>query len=176
MNRSKVDIDKEDGKFKRVQYTCHRNGKKIKSRGTGERPNQKYYANGCQCQVFMRFKKRGNGKNKYVITDLNLNHNHEEDLNPDFYAFHPKNRKLSEDQLTEITEMLKTRAKPALISNHVKEKYGINFTGKDVYNLNQKVFNDEYELKNVPKEDRDKIALEKTIEKQIKKDGGNYFK
>jgi hypothetical protein len=57
MNRSKVDIDKEDGKFKRVQYTCHRNGKKIKSRGTGERPNQKYYANGCQCQVYMRFKK-----------------------------------------------------------------------------------------------------------------------
>ena len=62
------------------------------------------------------------------------------------------------------------------MSNHIKEKYGANFIGKDVYNLNQKLFNDEFDLSDVPKEKRDKVALEKVMEKQIEKDGGNYFK
>jgi hypothetical protein len=50
-------------------------------------------------------------------------------------------------------------------------------TGREIYNLNQKVFNKQFELNNVPKiEDRDKVALKKVIEQQEKKDGGNYFK
>jgi hypothetical protein len=47
----------------------------------------------------MRFQKRGFGKNKYVITSLNLNHNNSEDMNKEFYNFHPKNRKLTVEQL-----------------------------------------------------------------------------
>ena len=86
-------INKE--KFVRVQYTCHCAGK-IKSESSGKRPNQNYYANECKCHVYMRFKKRGIGKEKYVITDLNLNHNHDEELNEKFYGYHPKNSKNSE--------------------------------------------------------------------------------
>jgi hypothetical protein len=42
--------------------------------------------------------------------------------------------------------------------------------------LNQKIFNEEFELKNVPKDERDKIALDKIIKQHKKKDGANYFK
>ena len=174
MSKSHSDKDKKDGKFVRVQYTCHR-AEKIKSESTGERPNQNYYGNDCKCHVYMRYKKRGLGKDKYVITDLNLNHNHNDDLNEKFYSFHPKNRKLDDEQLEEATVMLKNRAKPTFVSN-IKEKYGINFVGKDVYNLNQKIFKEEFDLTNVPKDDRDKVALDKIIQQQIKKDGANYFK
>jgi hypothetical protein len=96
MSKGHADKDKEDANFVRVEYKCHRSGN-IKAQGTGARPLQKYYAKECQCHVYMRFKKRGFGKNKCVITSLNLNHNHIEDLNKEFYDFHPKNRKLTDE-------------------------------------------------------------------------------
>ena len=99
----------------------------------------------------MRFKKQRFGKNKYVITSLNLNINHDEDLDQEFYDIHPKNYKLTDDQLGEVTEMLKLRAKPAFSSYIINEKYAINFIGKDVHNLNQKNFNDEFDFSDLPK-------------------------
>ena len=111
MTRVKADKEKNDDSFRfvRVQYCCHRH-EKVKSNSKSERPYQKYYANDCKCQIYMRYKKSGPYKNKYVITDLNLHHNHEEDLNKEFYDFHPKNRKLDDKQLEEVKNMLKTRA------------------------------------------------------------------
>jgi hypothetical protein len=60
MNRSHADKDPTDGKYVRLEYTCHRAGK-IKATGIGANPYQKYYANECNCHVYMRYKKRGFG-------------------------------------------------------------------------------------------------------------------
>ena len=123
----------------------------------------------------MNLNKSGKNKNKFVIKRVNLNHNHQDDLNELFFASHPRNRALDDHQLKEVKDMLKTHSKPALIANHVFEKHGAKIIPKDIYNIKQKMF-DDFDLSKVPKEQREIVALEKVIEKQRKIDGADYFK
>ena len=178
---SKVKAEWNDDKtnYKRLNFKCihYRDENCIKSKGTGDRPNQAYYANCCPAYLNLSYRTCGKNKNKYVISKLNLNHNHEHIiLNREFFKLHPRNRLLSEEQLVEVKDMIKTKSKPALILNHLQEKYDIKLVSKDIYNINQKLFTEDNEFNKFPKEKRDLAMLQSIINQQIEKDGGDYFK
>lgn len=73
--------------------------------------------------------------------------------------FHPRNRKLSDEQSQEVLSMLNTHSKPSLICEHIFNNYGVKIIPKDIYNLQLNDQKDSVDISD--KQNLDTALLEK---------------
>jgi hypothetical protein len=95
-NSQKNDSIKHPYKFLHLRCKYYKAVDKIKSKGYGKRPCQKYHAKNCPAEIRICLKKF----NIYEVVKFNDQHSHE--VTRDEFKMDPKNRKLTDDLAQEV--------------------------------------------------------------------------
>lgn len=116
----------------RVEYHCIHNAR-VRSRGTGKRPNQKYNGLGCDMHVVVAL--TPSPALHYVVIKLNEEHRKH---NLDTYSVYPKNRLLSSEEQAQVVNLQKLGVPSRKIREHVKNTTGKTVQTKDLNNIAQR--------------------------------------
>lgn len=104
-----------------------------RSRSTGKRPNQHYFACGCMARINLEIDREAEEGIVLRITDIDLNHNHE--VSETQFGFYPKVRRLSLTEKDDAKKLLKLHVKPADVKATICEATKKRVQTKDILNL-----------------------------------------
>ena len=142
----------------------------IKSKGNGERPQQKYNALNCPFSLRFAWSVKAKPNACFVITKFNDSHNNTHPCTEDYYNRYINNNKPSEAQTELIKGMYEAKAKPALIQQSINKQFNTKINQRQIYNIGAQLLKDNFN----GEEDEIK-KIEAFIEERIKIDGTNNF-
>ena len=125
--------DLANNKYGRIVYKCT-HGHQRKSTATSDRPFQKVNFTGCKAFVNIN----QNKKDDWTVTKLDLNHTGHV-LNKEIYYSYPHVRKLSQDDLDYVQDLVAARAAPRNIATALSRRTKQTFKPKDAQNIIRKV-------------------------------------
>lgn len=131
---------KDAPRYLRIQFRCvhFKDPDNIKSKATtGERPNQKYNANGCPAEVYIRFE-----NNCYTIKRLVTTHNHV--ISEANFEFAPENRALTDEQQAKCWELLELDVQPRTAARALSKLTNKQVLPRDMQNIKSKFQKKEY--------------------------------
>ena len=125
--------DLAKNKYGRIVYKCT-HGHQRKSKATSDRPFQKVNLTGCKAFVNIN----QNKKDDWTVTKLEINHTGHT-LNKEIYYSYPHVRKLNQDDLDYVQDLVAARALPRNIATAISRRTKQTFKPKDAQNIIRKI-------------------------------------
>lgn len=138
-NSQKNDSIKHPYKFLHLRCKYYKAVDKIKSKGYGKRPCQKYHAKNCPAEIRICLKKF----NIYEVVKFNDQHSHE--VTREEFKMDPKNRKLTDDLAQEVIKLPTLGEAPRNVCTRIASENDIFILPTDLKTINDKFKKLEYE-------------------------------
>jgi len=115
--------------YERVVFCC-KNGIRRRERGSGKRPQQTYFGQGCLAKIVVSLDSQ---IKKLVVSSSNFVHNHV--VSEHLAKFFPCNRRLDKNMISQIVEADSFQANRKLLAENFRLKYDKRITARDVSNV-----------------------------------------